>query len=138
MAVEFKDYYDVLGVPRDASGEEIKKAFRKLAHQYRPDVAFAANLLSPVAAWRQFAWKLAGGTLYWYSKRLAAQPVIVKWAMSIKRIRLSHRQVHLRVCDRIEVLNRVSARPVSLSGTTRCGRIATAQAGTPCREVETA
>jgi len=39
MSVEFKDYYDVLGVARDASGEEIKKAFRKLAHKYHPDVA---------------------------------------------------------------------------------------------------
>jgi hypothetical protein len=29
-----------------------------------------------------WAWKLAGGALYWYSKRLAAQPVIVKWEMS--------------------------------------------------------
>src|SRR4051794_12528375 len=39
MALEYKDYYKVLGVSRTASEDEIRKAFRKLAREYHPDVA---------------------------------------------------------------------------------------------------
>lgn len=39
MPVQYKDYYEILGVPRGASDDQIKKSFRKLARQYHPDVA---------------------------------------------------------------------------------------------------
>ncbi len=38
-----RDYYEVLGVPRGASNEEIKAAFRRLARQYHPDVSQAPD-----------------------------------------------------------------------------------------------
>ena len=41
--MQFKDYYQTLGVARDATAEDIKKAFRKLARKYHPDVSKEAD-----------------------------------------------------------------------------------------------
>jgi curved DNA-binding protein len=37
--MDFKDYYAIMGVERDASSDEIKRAYRKLARKYHPDVS---------------------------------------------------------------------------------------------------
>jgi len=41
--MKYRDYYAILGVPRDADADAIKKAYRKLARQYHPDVSKEAG-----------------------------------------------------------------------------------------------
>ena len=37
--MDFKDYYKIIGVDKDTSQDEIKRAYRKLARKYHPDVS---------------------------------------------------------------------------------------------------
>lgn len=47
--MQFKDYYDILGVDKNASQEDIRKAYRKLARQYHPDVSKAPDAAARMA-----------------------------------------------------------------------------------------
>jgi len=37
--MEYKDYYDIMGVAKDATQDEVKRAYRKLARKFHPDVS---------------------------------------------------------------------------------------------------
>ena len=41
--MQYKDYYQILGVPKDVAADALKKAFRKLARKYHPDVSKEAD-----------------------------------------------------------------------------------------------
>ena len=37
--MEYKDYYTILGIARDATQDQIKQAYRKVARKYHPDIS---------------------------------------------------------------------------------------------------
>ncbi len=47
--MEFKDYYRTLGVDKNATADEVKKAFRKQARKFHPDVSKEANAAQRMA-----------------------------------------------------------------------------------------
>ena len=60
-----KDYYKILGIPADASTEDIKKSYRKLVHKYHPDIA--GNTPENIARFKEIT--EAYETLSSYQKR---------------------------------------------------------------------
>jgi len=52
--MEFKDYYDIMGVKRDATQDELKRSYRKLARKYHPDGAAYDQLGSQWQAGQDF------------------------------------------------------------------------------------
>ena len=41
--MQYKDYYSILGLARSSSAEDVKRAYRKLARKYHPDVSKERN-----------------------------------------------------------------------------------------------
>lgn len=53
MAVKFRDYYDVLGVPRTATSDEVKRAYRRLARKRHPDLQPASERAKATEAFKE-------------------------------------------------------------------------------------
>ena len=51
--MEYKDYYDILGLTKTASQDEIKKAYRKLARKHHPDVNHGNDEAAAQRFWSQ-------------------------------------------------------------------------------------
>lgn len=66
--MQFKDYQEILGVPRSATADDIRKAFRRLARKYRPDVSKEPD---PTGTIRRWSLPLMWKTTWRFSRTLA-------------------------------------------------------------------
>ena len=83
MAEAKKNYYEILGVDKKASAEEIKSAYRKLAKQYHPDL----HPGDATAAWA--ASRAVSGIFRIYSVRFSEAVSAVSEAARVRRSRAS-------------------------------------------------
>ena len=96
--MEYKDYYKILGVKKDASADEIKKAYRKLAVKYHPDknpgdpiaeaafkeIAEAYDILSDTKKREDYHYK----RFYTYTYKYAAAPQVTPQSILDDAIKL--------------------------------------------------
>jgi hypothetical protein len=87
--IDFKDYYNIMGLERNASQDEIKRAYRKLARKYHPDVSKATDaevlfkelgeayavLKDPENALPMMNWARTGGRVRNFIHRRTGMPV---------------------------------------------------------------
>lgn len=79
---KLKDYYQLLGVPRDASLTTIKRAFRRLARRYRPRHEHTADAAQPAFAELQVAYETLSDAdrRRRYDDQLRDQPAPAEWS----------------------------------------------------------
>jgi DnaJ-class molecular chaperone len=128
--MQFKDYYQILGVAKGASQDDIKKAYRKLARKYHPDVSKEAD-----AAQRMAELNEANAVLSDPEKRAAYDSVGAQaWA---RRRALGRRRASAAGLEhRLRVLGRrrrrlsrpFEARAISASSSSRCSAVPSAGA----------
>ena len=53
MAVKYRDYYEVLGLPRTAKASDVKRAYRKLARKHHPDLQTASERSSAAERFKE-------------------------------------------------------------------------------------
>ena len=85
--MEFKDYYATLGVPKTASGKDIKAAFRKLARKHHPDVNPGDKAL--MDWWRKQFAKLA----------IQFEPRLTDWNRFQEKVRKGSQQLFILGCS---------------------------------------
>ncbi len=111
--MEFKDYYTIMGVARDATQDDIKRAYRKLARKYHPDVSKEKNAEARFKEVGE-AYEVLKDT----EKRAAYDQLGANWT---KRVRNSgRRRIGMPASSSPAANSPAAMRPTSATSSNRC------------------